>query len=70
MVQFLQLIRAAIKPPEPSVTIIEQPKQRGLRFRYKCEGRSAGSIPGESSTNEKKTYPSIKVCHWQQPYFA
>ncbi|KAK3093326.1 hypothetical protein FSP39_014150 [Pinctada imbricata] len=41
--------------------IMEQPKQRGLRFRYECEGRSAGSIPGESSTNEKKTFPTIKI---------
>lgn len=31
----------------PYIEIIEQPKQRGMRFRYKCEGRSAGSIPGE-----------------------
>lgn len=43
------------------VEITEQPKQRGLRFRYECEGRSAGSIPGESSTSEKKTFPTIKV---------
>lgn len=40
---------------------IEQPKQRGLRFRYECEGRSAGSIPGEGSTSEKKTFPTIKI---------
>jgi len=46
---------------EPYVTIGEQPKARGLRFRYKCEGRSAGSIPGELSTNEKKTFPTIQV---------
>lgn len=43
------------------VEIVEQPKQRGLRFRYECEGRSAGSIPGEGSTSEKKTFPTIKV---------
>lgn len=41
--------------------IIEQPKQRGMRFRYKCEGRSAGSIPGERSTDTTKTHPTIKV---------
>ncbi|KAM8940101.1 putative transcription factor p65 homolog [Pelodytes ibericus] len=45
----------------PYVEIIEQPKQRGMRFRYKCEGRSAGSIPGERSTDTTKTHPSIKV---------
>lgn len=43
------------------VEITEQPKPRGLRFRYECEGRSAGSIPGENSTAEKKTFPTIKV---------
>ena len=46
---------------EPWVEIIEQPKSRGLRFRYECEGRSAGSIPGEHSTTENRTYPTIKV---------
>lgn len=45
----------------PYVEIIEQPRTKGLRFRYECEGRSAGSIPGENSTPEKKTYPTIKV---------
>lgn len=45
----------------PWVEIVEQPKARGLRFRYECEGRSAGSIPGENSTPERKTFPSIKV---------
>lgn len=45
----------------PYVEIIEQPKQRGMRFRYKCEGRSAGSIPGERSTDTTKTHPTIKV---------
>ncbi|XP_078516834.1 transcription factor p65 isoform X4 [Lissotriton helveticus] len=45
----------------PYVEIIEQPKQRGMRFRYKCEGRSAGSIPGERSTDTNKTHPTIKI---------
>lgn len=45
----------------PYVQIVEQPRARGLRFRYECEGRSAGSIPGETSTPERKTFPSIKV---------
>ena len=43
------------------VKITEQPASKGLRFRYECEGRSAGSIPGASSTNEHKTYPTIQV---------
>ena len=41
--------------------IIEQPASKGLRFRYECEGRSAGCIPGTNTTNENKTYPTIKV---------
>lgn len=45
----------------PCIEIIEQPRQRGMRFRYKCEGRSAGSIPGEHSTDNNRTYPSIQV---------
>uniref|UniRef100_A0A3B3RIK4 RHD domain-containing protein n=1 Tax=Paramormyrops kingsleyae TaxID=1676925 RepID=A0A3B3RIK4_9TELE len=45
---------------EPHVQIFEEPKQRGMRFRYKCEGRSAGSIPGERSTDSNRTYPSIQ----------
>ena len=43
------------------VRVIEQPASKGLRFRYECEGRSAGSIPGASSTNENKTFPTIQV---------
>uniref|UniRef100_A0A8C0DX20 REL proto-oncogene, NF-kB subunit n=1 Tax=Balaenoptera musculus TaxID=9771 RepID=A0A8C0DX20_BALMU len=44
--------------------IIEQPRQRGMRFRYKCEGRSAGSIPGEHSTDNNRTYPSIQIMNY------
>lgn len=44
--------------------IVEQPKQRGMRFRYECEGRSAGSIPGENSMCEKKTWPSCQVTYF------
>lgn len=47
--------------PRPHLVIIEQPKQRGMRFRYECEGRSAGSILGESSTEASKTLPAIEV---------
>ncbi|XP_075425934.1 transcription factor p65 isoform X2 [Ascaphus truei] len=54
-------------PSLPYVEIIEQPKQRGMRFRYKCEGRSAGSIPGEHSTDTSKTHPTIKVNNYQGP---
>nr|CAD7261385.1 unnamed protein product [Timema shepardi] len=43
------------------VKILEQPASKALRFRYECEGRSAGSIPGVNSTPENKTFPSIQV---------
>lgn len=46
----------------PYIKIIEQPAPKALRFRYECEGRSAGSIPGVNSTTENKTYPTIQVC--------
>ncbi|XP_069824247.1 transcription factor p65 isoform X2 [Dendropsophus ebraccatus] len=57
----------SVTPSFPHVEIIEQPKQRGMRFRYKCEGRSAGSIPGERSTDTTKTHPTIKVNNYQGP---
>ena len=38
-------------PKDMYVDIVEQPASKGLRFRYECEGRSAGSIPGIHSTN-------------------
>lgn len=47
--------------PRPHLVITEQPKQRGMRFRYECEGRSAGSILGESSTEASKTLPAVEV---------
>lgn len=43
------------------VKITEQPASKALRFRYECEGRSAGSIPGVNNTPENKTYPSIQI---------
>lgn len=46
---------------KPYVEIVEQPAKCSLRFRYKCEGRSAGSLPGVSSTSENKTFPAIRI---------
>lgn len=43
------------------VKIVEQPASKALRFRYECEGRSAGSIPGANSTSDNKTFPTIQV---------
>ena len=45
----------------PYAEIFEQPKQKELRFRYECEGRSAGSLPGIKSDLDRKTFPTIKV---------
>ncbi|XP_077598240.1 LOW QUALITY PROTEIN: transcription factor p65 [Stigmatopora nigra] len=56
-----------VRTTNPFVEIIEQPKQRGMRFRYKCEGRSAGSIPGEKSNETTKTHPAIKVHNYSGP---
>ncbi|XP_071588634.1 transcription factor p65-like, partial [Heliangelus exortis] len=51
----------------PWVELLEQPKPRGLRFRYRCEGRSAGSIPGEHSTDTTRTHPTIRVHNYRGP---
>ncbi|XP_035256253.1 nuclear factor NF-kappa-B p100 subunit isoform X3 [Anguilla anguilla] len=48
----------------PYVQIIEEPKQRGFRFRYECEGPSHGGLPGASSEKNKKTYPTVKVSNY------
>ncbi|KAM9335177.1 transcription factor p65 [Symphorus nematophorus] len=56
-----------VQTASPFIEIIEQPKPRGMRFRYKCEGRSAGSIPGEKSNDTTKTHPAIKVHNYSGP---
>jgi c-Rel proto-oncogene protein len=50
---------------QPYVRIVEQPAKCALRFRYECEGRSAGSIPGSGATADNKTYPTIQVCGYR-----
>ncbi|XP_018557612.1 transcription factor RelB homolog isoform X2 [Lates calcarifer] len=45
----------------PKLVVVEEPKDRGMRFRYECEGRSAGSILGVSSTDTNKTQPAIEI---------
>lgn len=58
--------RAPSSPyPNAFVKITEQPAPKALRFRYECEGRSAGSIPGASSTPDNKTYPGIQVVNYR-----
>uniref|UniRef100_UPI00398E344A nuclear factor NF-kappa-B p100 subunit-like n=1 Tax=Pristiophorus japonicus TaxID=55135 RepID=UPI00398E344A len=48
----------------PFLHITEQPKQRGFRFRYGCEGPSHGGLPGASSEKNRKTYPSVKIFNY------
>ena len=48
----------------PYATILEQPASKALRFRYECEGRSAGSIPGANSTSDNKSYPTIQIMNY------
>ncbi|KOB76007.1 DorsalB, partial [Operophtera brumata] len=36
-------------------------------FRYECEGRSAGSIPGANTTAENKTYPTLRIKDYVGP---
>eukprot|EP00118_Oscarella_pearsei_P017684 m.177408 g.177408 ORF g.177408 m.177408 type:complete len:939 (+) comp39158_c2_seq68:4396-7212(+) len=48
----------------PLLRIIEQPKSRGFRFRYPCEGPSHGGLPGTSSTKTRKSYPTVKLFHY------
>ncbi|KAL3266564.1 hypothetical protein HHI36_010730 [Cryptolaemus montrouzieri] len=59
--QSLNISQSVLPSMKEYVKIIEQPASKALRFRYECEGRSAGSIPGASSTSENKTYPTIQV---------
>jgi len=51
----------------PFLEILEQPKQRGFRFRYPCEGPSHGGLPGQYSEKSKKSYPSVQLCNYQGP---
>ncbi|XP_029373836.1 transcription factor RelB homolog isoform X2 [Echeneis naucrates] len=46
---------------KPRLVVVEEPKDRSMRFRYECEGRSAGSILGVSSTDTNKTQPAIEI---------
>lgn len=46
------------------VDIVEEPAERNARFRYSCEGRTAGSIVGFNSTPENRTYPAIRLLNY------
>jgi len=49
------------------VRIIEQPAKNKHRFRYKSEGRATGTLLGENSTDDVKTYPKVKIMGYQGP---
>lgn len=52
----------------PCLEIIKEPQQRGMRFRYACEGRAAGSIPAQNSSEcDKKTWPSCQIKNYFGP---
>ncbi|XP_041032206.1 nuclear factor NF-kappa-B p100 subunit-like [Carcharodon carcharias] len=55
---------SALESVGPFLHISEQPKQRGFRFRYGCEGPSHGGLPGASSEKNRKTYPTIKILNY------
>ncbi|CAD7013622.1 unnamed protein product [Ceratitis capitata] len=47
--------------PTAYVRIAEQPASKALRFRYECESRFTGTLLGQSSTPNLKTYPTIEI---------
>ncbi|EDW04264.1 embryonic polarity protein dorsal [Drosophila grimshawi] len=51
----------------PYIRIVEEPTNKIIRFRYKCEGRTAGSIAGMNSTAESKTFPTIEIVDYSGP---
>lgn len=57
----VQLAAAPLQHQAPYIEIVEEPKSTAMRFRYQCEGRSAGTILGDKSTSANRTYPTIKV---------
>lgn len=50
---------------KPYIRVVEQPTRKPMRFRYKCEGRTAGTIPGENSFQETKTFPTVEVVDYK-----
>ncbi|CAN7938268.1 unnamed protein product, partial [Ixodes hexagonus] len=47
-------------PGVATLTIVEQPMKE-TRYRYKSESGSHGPLIGESSTPQRKTYPSVRL---------
>ena len=49
---------------KPYVTIVEEPATNLYRFRYRSEGETAASIPGEKQQTGRKSFPKIMVCNY------
>ncbi|XP_043646204.1 embryonic polarity protein dorsal isoform X1 [Drosophila teissieri] len=66
MPQMLHTPRNLLEPREgdPQLRIVVQPSSNTIRFRYKCEGRTAGSIPGRNNNQNGKTYPTVEVLNY------
>ena len=52
-------------PGKPYVAIVEEPATNLYRFRYRSEGETAGSIPGEKQQTGRKSFPKIMVCNYE-----
>ena len=48
----------------PYLRIVEQPARNAVRFRYSCEGKSAGPIPGISASQTRLTYPTVQIMNY------
>jgi hypothetical protein len=57
-------------PGKPYVTIVEEPATNLYRFRYRSEGETAGSIPGEKQQSGMKSFPKIMVCNYDGLVFS
>lgn len=58
------LLPPAPNPEPPFARIAEQPAKCGVRFRYECEGRISGAIPGAHSTPLRPTFPAIRIFNY------
>ncbi|CAG2172011.1 unnamed protein product [Oppiella nova] len=55
-----QNLRNSSRFSTPQLKILEQPTNR-IRYRYRSEKGSHGGLTGENSSQNKKTYPTVKL---------
>nr|XP_015205345.1 PREDICTED: nuclear factor NF-kappa-B p105 subunit-like isoform X1 [Lepisosteus oculatus] len=67
IMNYLELSPNTTHEPCKHIKIIEQPRQRGFRFRYGCEGPTHGGVQGASSEKNKKTFPAVEICNYTGP---